>query len=85
MKTKFLLPMLAMIVAIGMSFASPKTNDPTTDYIWVDNSYEPIHMEITECGTGDLGCQIQFGDGPVYDLYDSPGVLKVGNGTLVRR
>lgn len=86
MKKKLLLPMMAFVCAIGLSFATERsTADAETDYIWLNGQFQSIGMEITECGSGEIGCTIQFGDGPVYDLYDSPGVLKEGNGTLVRR
>ena len=71
MKTKFLLPGLAMIFAIGMSFASVKTGvTQDKDYVHLGgNSWQAVN-EI-DCGVGGEVCRVQFGEGgPIYDLYD---------------
>lgn len=87
MKTKFLVPILAMIFAVGMSFATENgESDPNTDYILVDGNFEPIGMEVN-CEVGSRTCRAQLQpNGPVYDLYDAadPATLKPGNGTVKR-
>ena len=72
MKFKFLLPVLAMIFAIGISFAEgERTSDPNTDYIIVDGNFQPIGMEL-DCGDGDAPCRAQSADGNIYEIYDAP-------------
>ena len=84
MKTKFLLPVLAMFFAIGMSFATATgASDPTTDYILQNGSFMPIGNELN-CGNGTRVCQVQVKDGSVYDVYDAadPNTLKRGDGRI---
>jgi len=87
MKTKFLLPVLAMFFAIGVSFATATgANDPTTDYILQNGNFEPIQMELN-CGQGNQVCQVQFErNGPIYDVYnaETSSSLKTGNGDVIR-
>lgn len=87
MKTKFLLPVLAMIFAIGMSFTtSNSANDPNMDYYSENGNLLPIGQELT-CGSGSSICRVQFEEnGPIYEVYDSktPAVRKTGNGTLIK-
>ena len=84
---KFLLPMLAFIFAIGMSFANvEKVNDPTTDYYLDNGNFVPIGMELT-CGSGNIICKVQLEqNGPERDVYNDadPKTLKRGNGTVIR-
>lgn len=72
MKTKFLLPGLAVIFAIGMSFTTVnKDTDPNQDYILENGVYQPIGMELN-CGEGTITCQVQFGpNGTVHEVYDA--------------
>lgn len=70
MKTKVFLPMMAIICAIGMSFATANAGDQTKDYLYLGNG---SWMEIDEidCGSGDEICEAQLGEnGPVYEVYD---------------
>lgn len=71
MKTKFLLPMLAMIVAIGMSFTNLSSNsDPNNDFLY---SGEDSWITISEqsCLPGKHTCQVRYGvNGPIMDVYD---------------
>lgn len=87
MKTNFLLPVMAMIFAIGMSFATiDKANDPTTDYILKDGIFEPIGMEL-KCNSGPETCEVQLEPtGTVYKVYDAadPNSLKPGDGNVTR-
>lgn len=70
MKNKFLIPVLAMIFATGLSFATAERNDEQAlDYIRVDNQWMAI-PEI-DCGTpGARECQVRLQDGTVYSVYD---------------
>lgn len=69
MKTKFLLPVLAMIFAIGMSFTTVNDTD-ANDYILLeDDSWRPIGEQ--PCTPGFHTCRVQDGvDGEKYDVYD---------------
>lgn len=78
MKTKFLLPVLAMIFAIGMSFTTaPSTGEPAVDYIRVGNSWEAI-PEIN-CGEGPRTCQVELQDGSVHNVYDMQSLESIKN------
>ena len=85
MKTKFLLPVLAMIFAVGMSFTTlEKVGDPSTDYILQNGTFMPLGTEL-DCGNGTIVCRVQLEpDGPLYEVYDAinPNVLKKGNGDI---
>lgn len=87
MKTNFVLPMLALIFAIGISFANVETtSDPNTDYILENGSFVAINIEL-DCGSGTETCQVQFEEnGPIYDVYDDddPTTLKKGDGEVKR-
>ena len=72
-KLKVILPMLAIIFAIGLTFASvsPKTdpNVQANDYVLINGNWRAI--DETPCQAGDETCRVQFGEnGPVYDVYD---------------
>lgn len=83
MKTKFLLPVLAMIFATGMSFTTVNmTQDPTKDYIFVNNQWMPI-QEI-DCGQpSSRNCEVQLPDGSIHQVYDTNSfatLKKTGSG-----
>ncbi|WP_268225214.1 DUF6520 family protein [Sinomicrobium oceani] len=84
MKTKFLLPVLALVFATGMSFATANLNaDPDNDYIERDG-WEMI-PEVTSCTPTEQACfGLSQSDGLVYRIYDTPDVNdpKEGNGTV---
>ena len=87
MKTKFLLPVLAMFFAIGMSFATETSErDPDEDYIRSNGSFVSLGTEYS-CGMGEEPCQIRLRNGQITDLYDAPslGSQKEGDGTEVRQ
>ena len=69
MKTKFLLPGVAMLFAVGISFATvmPKA-EQTLDYIRVNDSWQEI-PEI-ECGEGPRTCEVRLADGSKHPVYD---------------
>ncbi len=81
MKTKFLLPVLAAIFAIGMSFTTlDKVADPNQDYILQNGTFMPLGTEVN-CGNGTAICRVQLEpDGQIYEVYnsDNPAVLKKG-------
>ncbi|MEP6262850.1 MAG: DUF6520 family protein [Gillisia sp.] len=81
MKTKFLLPALAMIFAVGMSFATVGVEaDPNNDYIQRNGTWEAVPEQ--DCGVGDETCRAFVnGDGP-FTLYDSKSLssMKLGSG-----
>ncbi len=82
MKTKFLMPVLAAIFAIGMSFTTlEKVADPSQDYILQNGSFMPIGTELN-CGIGNKTCTVKLQDGNVYNVYDAadPNTLKKGDG-----
>ena len=84
MKNRFLIPVLAMFFAIGMSFATEKTeSDPNTDYVKINGTFMSLNQEY-DCGPNDFPCQIRLRNGQIHDLYDapSPGSQKVGDGTI---
>jgi len=84
MKTKFLLPVLATIFAVGMSFTTvDNPGDPNQDYVLQNGNFMPIGTELN-CGTGNFTCQVRLSDGEVYDVYDAadPKTLKIGDGTI---
>lgn len=79
MKTKFLLPVLAMIFATGMSFTTAELGkEQTVDYIRVDNQWMAI-PEI-DCGqVGPYNCRVKLQDGsehPIYDIQDLSSLKK---------
>ncbi|WP_233421315.1 DUF6520 family protein [Zunongwangia profunda] len=76
-KLKVILPMLGIIFAIGLTFASvsPKSdpNVQAQDYVLVDGNWQAIPEQA--CTGGNETCRVQFGEeGPIYDLYDEMDV-----------
>lgn len=69
MKTKFLLPVLAAIFAVGMSFTTISTNLNASDYIYNNGSWQPISEQ--SCQAGPHNCRVQLGQGgQIFDVYD---------------
>ncbi len=70
MKTKFLLPLLAAIFAVGMSFTTASLEDPVNDYVHLGgDSWQRIDEQ--NCSGGVDNCRVQFGvNGPIYNVYD---------------
>lgn len=79
--------MLAMIFAIGISFATATgASDPTTDYILENGNFQPIGMEI-DCERGGETCKVQLEpNGQIYEVYDAanPNSKKIGAGEVNR-
>lgn len=80
---KLILPMMAMIFAIGLMFATvnPETepNIPESDnyaamYVNVNNTWHQIDVD---CETGNRDCLVIFSDDPSgtpYQVYNSPSL-----------
>jgi len=74
---KLILPMMAIIFAIGMTFASVDfKNEPVNqaqDYVLISGSWQGIPEQ--NCPPGQNTCRVQFGQGgPIYDVYDEMDV-----------
>jgi len=69
---KFILPMLAFVLAIGMSFAFVGTVDPQFDYVDTGDPNNPLAIPETECITGtQFSCEVQLVEGGIeYQVYD---------------
>lgn len=70
---KFLLPMLAIVFAIGVAFTAPEhTEEPEVqafDYYLVDGNW--VAVEEQNCTGAGGACRVQVGTGgPIYELYD---------------
>lgn len=71
MKTKFLLPVLAMIFATGMSFATiANGDDSASDYIRVNNQWMAI-PEIDCQKPGAEDCEVKLTNGNIHKVYDT--------------
>ena len=73
MKTKFLLPILAMIFAVGMSFTTVNNSseDYATKYVRAGNMW--YHIDV-ECGQGLEDCEVIFTEDPTgtpYQVYNT--------------
>ncbi|WP_072880651.1 DUF6520 family protein [Salegentibacter echinorum] len=80
---KMILPMMAMVFAIGLMFANTPTEmDPDNDYVLTNNGV--VTIDEVDCGEGDIPCEGQFsGDNNQYPIYDDPAltIRKEGSGT----
>lgn len=77
---KFIIPMLAFVMAIGMSFATVSNE---LDY-YQDNGWKSV-PEVT-CQPADDECYIRLqADGPSLQLYDTPSIgdPKEGDGSVI--
>ena len=83
-KLKLILPMLAFVFAIALSFASVTLGaDPEYDYIKIGDSWEEI--EALECNPGSTSCQVRLAPGATpLDVYDNENDAqpKPGDGTV---
>ncbi|MCK0135294.1 DUF6520 family protein [Arenibacter sp. S6351L] len=83
-KLKLILPMLAFVFAITLSFASVTLGaDPEHDYIKIGDSWEEI--DALECNSGSTTCQVRLAPGATpLDVYDNEGdpLPKPGDGTV---
>lgn len=84
MKNRFLIPVMAMFLAIGMSFATEsKAGDATTDYYEDGGSFMPLGKEIN-CGNGSDDCWVELPNGDIRQVYDAPDLdsPKIGDGSV---
>ncbi|ADF52561.1 MAG: hypothetical protein CMP12_20950 [Zunongwangia sp.] len=75
-KLKVILPLLAIIFAIGVAFATVGDNSKTelqaNDYVQLNGTWQAIPEQ--SCENGEFTCQVQLGqNGPVLDVYDERG------------
>jgi len=82
-KLKLILPMLAIIMAIGFSFATVNLNlNKVEESGWIEG---PTGWELVtvDCPTGQNKCQMYFSsnESQVYDVYNEPEgeILKTSN------
>lgn len=84
-KLKVILPMLAILFAIGLSFATVRLDlDPENDYIRQGSFWQAI-PEVT-CNPLDDACLVQLQpNGQVYQVFDAPdpNTAKEGDGTVI--
>lgn len=83
MKTKFLLPVLAMIFAVGMSFTTVNTS--TEDYaIKYVNDGTSWHQIDVNCEQGINMCKVIFAEDPSktpYQVYNTQNLEDPALGT----
>lgn len=75
MKKLFLIPAMALLVVLGMSFTSLGSETEVqleavaNDYVLDNGNWRAVPEQ--NCTGGTQTCQVQFGaNGPIYDLYD---------------
>lgn len=72
MKTKILLPVLAIVFAVGLSFATANlSSGVAVETGWVNgpNGWELITVD---CGEGQLHCKVKFSpSGQSYQVYEA--------------
>lgn len=75
MKKLFLIPVIALLAVLGMSFTtfgSETAVQPVTvasDYVYDNGNWQPVPEQ--NCTGGSSTCRVQFGEGgPIYELYD---------------
>jgi len=75
MKKLFLIPIMALLVVLGMSFTnlgSEIEEQPevvANDYVNDNGTWRAVPEQ--NCTRGNEVCRVQFGaGGPIYDLYD---------------
>lgn len=75
MKTKFLLPVLAMIFAVGMSFTTVNANESAVSgYILISpGNWEPVQVDCN----GTSKCLVEFSDEPgvEYEVFATMSTL----------
>ena len=79
MKKLFLIPAMALLVVLGMSFTNvggETDNEPATlvnDYVLISGNWQPIAEQ--DCSGGQYHCQVKFSEnGQAYDVYDEMNV-----------
>tara|TARA_B100000378_G_scaffold260542_1_gene241272 strand:- start:7400 stop:7660 length:261 start_codon:yes stop_codon:yes gene_type:complete len=83
MKSKFLIPLLAVIFTTAMSFTTARTAaDPNNDYVLTNSGL--ITVSEVDCGSGAIPCEATVdGEGP-YPIFDDQNMTnrKVGSGEV---
>jgi hypothetical protein len=85
MKKLFLIPAMALLVVLGMSFTSenpePEIKDQANDYLLINGQWEEIaEQPCTTSGPED--CRVQLGEnGPIYQVYDEMNTSTLKKGT----
>ena len=86
MKNKVLLPLLASVFAVGMSFTTVEVDvDPANDYIRQGSIWHAIPE--MNCQPSNNACLVQLEpEGPVYQVYDAPDLStpKPGTGVIFK-
>lgn len=76
MKTNFLIPILALIFSIGMSFTSLEKDSQANDYVLNNGNWRAIPEQ--NCGEGEYTCQVKFGEnGTPLDVYDEMDLTSI--------
>ena len=77
--------MIAMIFAIGMSFATENVKiDATQDYYQPSSGvFMPLGREFT-CEPASDNCYVELPNGEIHEIYDAPdpNSKKIGDGTV---
>ena len=83
MKKRLMLPVMAFVFAIGLSFATERTAvDTQWDYIDMGTHAQKI-QEVT-CVIGAEDCEGQLDiNSQIYQIYDGPGLTNPKQGTRV--
>ena len=86
MKKRLMLPMMAFVFAIGLSFATERTTaDAASD--WVDMGGEdPVEITEVNCGEGTINCSVKFaGDDIPYPVFEDKDlqIRKTGSGNVI--
>lgn len=85
MKPKFLIPVLAIIFAVAMSFTTVAVSaDPSSDYIFRNGNWHSIPE--MNCVNLDQSCYVKvLPENTTYIIYDSQSLSnpKPGSGTVV--
>ena len=75
MKKLFLIPAMALLVVLGMSFTSLGSETGVqpevvaSDYVIISGNWEAIPEQ--DCNSGQYHCQVKFSEnGQAYDVYD---------------
>ncbi|MFC6859177.1 DUF6520 family protein [Zunongwangia atlantica] len=69
-RSKLILPLMAFICAIGMSFTTAQYSQEEHDYVDLGNG-SWFEIDEVDCGEGSEECRVQIGeDGPIYQVYD---------------
>ncbi|WP_121667402.1 DUF6520 family protein [Mesonia aquimarina] len=85
MKSKFLIPLLAVIFTTAMSFTTARTSaNPTEDFVFTSGSWHAI-PEMS-CDNQNQSCLVRvLSDNTNYPIYDSQNFSdpKPGSGDVV--